>query len=120
MKTTNVQHKLIAILLLVINIAFISVFNASSLVALGYTCFLFWLFNRFLTDKKLWAYNFFAFQVLLFIVLGIYIINLSVWPEWLGLGLDGSVGEVGTDSPRFYLGLVSDDKLIPQGLDKDM
>ena len=58
--------------------------------------------------------------MLLFIVLGIYIINLSVWPEWLGLGLDGSVGDVGTDSPRFYLGLVSDDKLIPQGLDKDM
>lgn len=120
MKTAYARHIVIATILFFINIVVITIFNVSSLLSLGYTCILFLLFNRFFTEKKLRTRNFFAFQVLLFIVLGVYTFNLIAWPDWLGLGLDGSVGAVGTDSPRFYLGLVSDDRLIPRELNKDM
>ena len=103
MKAINPRHKLLATLLFVFNIAVIAVFNAESLLSLGYTYVLFLLFNRLVTDKKLWHYNFYAFQVLLFIVLGIYIINLSVWPEFLGL--TPNIEGVGADDAKFYAGV---------------
>lgn len=111
MKTAYARHIVIATILFFINIVVITIFNVSSLLSLGYTCILFLLFNRFFTEKKLRTRNFFAFQVLLFIVLIIYISNMIVWPDFLGL--TPNIRGVGTDDAKFYAGVTDNIESLP-------